>query len=103
MNLEDEAMRQLKCQLRLFLFLSLLSIINISPAFAYIDPGTGSMLLQGIIGAIAAGIAFLSMYYNKIKTYIRELLRSKNGNTPLKKKEKLRSKKTNRKPNKKEN
>ena len=24
-------------------------------AFAYLDPGTGSIILQGIVGAIAAG------------------------------------------------
>lgn len=38
-----------------------------TPAFAYLDPGTGSMLLQGLIGGIAAVGAVLSVYKQKIK------------------------------------
>ena len=43
-----------------------------TPAFAYLDQGTGSMLLQGLIGGIAAASAVLSVYRQKIKdTYAR--------------------------------
>lgn len=38
-----------------------------TPAFAYLDPGTGSMLLQGLIGGIAAASAVLSVYRQKVK------------------------------------
>ena len=31
-------------------------------AFAYLDPGTGSIILQGILGAIAAGASYCSIY-----------------------------------------
>ena len=37
------------------------------PAHAYLDPGTGSMLIQGIIGAIAAVGVTLKLYWHKIK------------------------------------
>lgn len=37
------------------------------PAYAYLDPGTGSMLIQGIIGAIAAVGVTLKLYWHKIK------------------------------------
>ena len=40
-----------------------------SPAYAYLDPGTGSILLQGLIGGIAAAIAFLSIYWQKVKAF----------------------------------
>lgn len=36
-------------------------------AYAYLDPGTGSILLQGLIGAIAAGLAFFKFYWHKVK------------------------------------
>jgi len=36
---------------------------------AYLDPGTGSIILQAILGFIAAGIATLSLYYNKVKSF----------------------------------
>ncbi len=40
-----------------------------SPAFAYLDPATGSMILQGLIGAIAASIAVISIYYHRFKAF----------------------------------
>jgi len=38
------------------------------PAYAYLDPGTGSMVLQAIIGAIAVGGAAVSVYWAKFKS-----------------------------------
>ena len=40
------------------------------PAYAYLDPGTGSMLIQGIIGAIAAVGVTIKLYWHKIKLMI---------------------------------
>ena len=37
------------------------------PVHAYLDPGTGSMLIQGIIGAVAAVGVTLKLYWHKIK------------------------------------
>lgn len=36
-------------------------------AFAYLDPGTGSMILQGLIGGIAAGIFVLQTYWRRLR------------------------------------
>ena len=52
-----------------FLFLIFGLISYTSPAYAYLDPGTGSILLQGLIGGIAAAIAFLSIYWQKVKAF----------------------------------
>ena len=38
-------------------------------AFAYLDPGTGSIILQALLGAIAAGATWCSMYWQKIKHF----------------------------------
>jgi hypothetical protein len=39
-----------------------------SPALAYIDPGTGSFVIQGIIAAVVgAGIVF-KMFWHRIKS-----------------------------------
>jgi len=48
-------------------------VILASPAYAYLDPGTGSLILQGLIGGIAAGLAVISVYYRKIKAFILQL------------------------------
>ena len=52
-----------------FLFLIFGLISYTSPVYAYLDPGTGSMLVQGLIGGIAATIAFLSIYWQKVKAF----------------------------------
>ena len=39
----------------------------ISDAFAYIDPGTGSMILQSLIGALVGVGIVLKLYWTKIK------------------------------------
>ncbi len=36
-------------------------------AFAYLDPGTGSMLLQVILGGVAAATVALKLYWQRIK------------------------------------
>ncbi len=54
-------------QLRLFVFLFLFSVLAWMPdAHAYIDPGTGSILVQGLIAAIAAIGVTLKLYWHKI-------------------------------------
>ena len=40
-----------------------------SPAYAYLDPGTGSMLLTGLIAGLAAITSFLSIYWQKVKAF----------------------------------
>jgi hypothetical protein len=41
-------------------------LLSSAPAFAYIDPGTGSALIQGIIAAIAAIGVTLKLYWHRI-------------------------------------
>jgi|TARA_B100000780_G_scaffold21076_1_gene13572 hypothetical protein len=39
-------------------------------AHAYIDPGSGSILLQALIGGIAAAGYSLTIYWGKIKNFL---------------------------------
>ena len=38
-------------------------------AFAYIDPGTGSLLIQWLFGAAIAGFAVLNVYWDRAKGF----------------------------------
>ena len=52
---------------------SLIFILFINnKAFVYLDPGTGSIILQAIIGAIAAGATYCSIYWEKIKNFFNK-------------------------------
>lgn len=55
---------------RIAISLSLFAVFTAvlsNPAYAYLDPGTASMLLQGIIGGIAAAGAAISLNYQRLK------------------------------------
>ena len=41
-----------------------------SDAYAYLDPGTGSILIQGAIAAIAAGAFTVRNYWHRIKGFL---------------------------------
>lgn len=47
-------------------------------AHAYIDPGTGSILLQSIIGAIAVGASFVAGFWHKIRSFCRRIMPGRN-------------------------
>jgi len=60
-----------------YLFLSTIIIyFSLSnSSYAYLDPGTGSIILQAILGFIAASLATLSFYWNKVKTFLSRLFK----------------------------
>jgi len=39
-------------------------------AFAYIDPGTGSLLIQWLFGAAVAGFAVVNIYWERAKAFL---------------------------------
>ena len=52
-------------------FLSI-TLFFINPAYAYLDPGTGSIILNLIIGAAAAGLTFISVFWQKVKNFAKK-------------------------------
>jgi hypothetical protein len=54
-------------KLAIFLLGLLGSVLLLSSdAYAYLDPGVGSFLLQGLLATIAAAAAVASLYWNRI-------------------------------------
>lgn len=50
-------------------------ICTSAPAYAYLDPGTGSMMLQALIGALAGGLVVGRVYWAKIKGFFSDAKR----------------------------
>jgi hypothetical protein len=46
-------------------------LVGLQPAFAYLDPGTGSILIQGLIAAIVGGLFALKTYWYRLKGFFR--------------------------------
>ncbi len=51
------------------LVIGLIAISYCSSAYAYLDPGTGSMIIQFIIGVAAASLFVIKQYWYSIKSF----------------------------------
>jgi hypothetical protein len=49
------------------IFITILLLLLFTDAVAYLDPGTGSMLLQVILGGIAAVGVAIKLYWHKLR------------------------------------
>ena len=57
---------------KIFNLLFICNILIITNAHAYIDPGTGSIILQTILGTIAAGFSYCMFYWNKVRNFFKK-------------------------------
>ncbi len=65
-------------KIKVFIYFFLLFLLFIpKPAYAYLDPGTGSYLFQLVIAGLLGGIFFFRSSFTKIKEYFRNLLPDK--------------------------
>lgn len=46
-------------------------LILATPSYAYLDPVSGSVILQVILGGIAGLLVLFKMYYRKLRTLLR--------------------------------
>lgn len=57
-----------------YLFLIVLSLLAplvfIAPAHAYLDAGTGSMILQLLIAGVAGGLVMIKVYWHRLKQLV---------------------------------
>ena len=51
----------------------------VTNAYAYLDPGTGSFILQAIIGFLAAISAGFLYYWTKVKNFFIKLFKKNNN------------------------
>ena len=48
-------------------FVAVFFLVIVTDVFAYLDPGTGSMLLQVILGGVAAVGVAIKLYWHKLR------------------------------------
>lgn len=44
---------------------------GVADARAYLDPGTGSMILQAVIGAVAGALIVIKLYWYKLVNFFK--------------------------------
>ncbi len=47
-----------------------LAVVPAGPAFAYIDPGTTSLVIQMLIGGVIGGLFTIKIYWQRLKAYV---------------------------------
>lgn len=50
-----------------------------SPAYAYLDPATGSIAVQAMIGAVATWIMYSKMFAKKARDFLSRLAKGRDG------------------------
>lgn len=55
-------------KLTVFLFTLCLLLIYTRPAYAYLDPGSGSMILQLLLAGMAGAAVILKLFWRKLLT-----------------------------------
>ena len=58
---------------KIVIFLSF--FILTTKAHAYLDPGTGSIILQAIVGAFAAFFTSIYIFWNKVKNFYKKIFK----------------------------
>ena len=53
------------------IYIIMFSFFITSPAYAYLDPGTGSLILQGIIAGLAMLSITIKMWWHKITSLFK--------------------------------
>ena len=61
--------------LQIFLINLISLILVFSNAYAYLDPGTGSFILQAIMGFLAAISAGFIYYWTKVKNFLTKFFK----------------------------
>lgn len=56
---------------------SMLFVAGALPAHAYLDPGTGSMLLQLLLGGVAGALVVVRLYWSNVKTRFARLTKKR--------------------------
>jgi len=56
--------------MRLFVILAVIIFYSM-PAYAYLDPGTGSFVIQILIGAVLSTFFAVKMFWKKITAFVR--------------------------------
>ena len=71
----------MRCRLTNIAFLALVAtLFRTGPAWAYLDPGTGSMMLQRLLGGIAGAMVVGKLYWHRFRGFVTSRFSGKRRN-----------------------
>jgi len=61
------------------IFVIIFSLLFSKSSYAYIDPGSGSIILQAIIAAFAGAGTAVTIYWKKVKLFFSKIFKKKDN------------------------
>ena len=52
-------------------------MLSVKPTYAYLDPGTGSMVLQALLAAVAAVSVSIGIFWRRIRLFFERVFNRK--------------------------
>lgn len=59
---------------------ALVSPILLRPAYGYLDPGTGSYIIQLLVGGLLGGLFAIGLFWKRVIASIKRVFRSRKDN-----------------------
>ncbi len=66
----------MKTMIGIFLFAAS-ALVFVKRAYAYIDPGTGSMIVQAVIAAVAVASVSIGIFWRRLRSFFSRFFDSK--------------------------
>ena len=63
--------------MKIFIHICFFYVLSLNNVYAYIDPGTGGIILQAIVAFIAAFFAYVTLFWRKFKSLLTKLFKKK--------------------------
>jgi hypothetical protein len=60
-------------------FGSAATLLDAGPARAYLDPGTGSIMLQALLGGIAGAVVVGRLYWHRLRAFVTSWFPGRSG------------------------
>jgi hypothetical protein len=67
----------MKDAVNLLLAAAVIVVAASTPSYAYLDPGTASVVVQSLVAAVAAGAATTGIFWQRVKSLFSDLKRKR--------------------------
>jgi hypothetical protein len=64
--------------LPLLVFLLLMSPLTLQLAYGYLDPGTGSYIIQLLVGGLLGGLFAIGLFWKRVIAFVKRLFMPRN-------------------------
>jgi hypothetical protein len=64
----------------LLILAALASPVLLRPAYGYLDPGTGSYIIQLLVGGLLGGLFAVGLFWKRVIAFVKRLFKPKKDN-----------------------